>query len=98
MNGWQVEIRENPAMLGADVYIFYRRYDGKTIIFKDKEEVVVEMGARAEPSFHLTDEMLQAFANALSRVEIRPREASKTEGLLEAQSEHLKDLRKLLKL
>lgn len=49
-------------------------------------------------SLRLSPEMLQALANALSEANIRPKEAGKTEGLLEAQSEHLKDLRTLLKL
>lgn len=98
--GWKIQLVNNPAKLGSDLYVFYRRYDGKTIILKQdgSEEIVDEYGSVSAPTMHLLPEMLQALADALRDEGIKPKEASKTEGLLEAQSKHLEDLRKLLKL
>lgn len=100
---WLVKIVEDGPTYFRNVW-FYRRSGGKTVVLtfagETATETVYDEGAAIPivASMKLSPEMLQALANELQRLNIRPKEAGKTEGLLEAQTEHLKDLRALLKL
>lgn len=102
MNERKLTLRENPAMLGMELYIYTRLTDGKIEVETQNgdtlERKVYERGEMIPRTLFLSMDDLQDLADELRRINVRPREAGKTEGLLEAQSEHLKDLRKLLKL
>jgi hypothetical protein len=104
MENWLVKIAEDGPSFYKNVWFFRRGANGKTIVLTFEGEIATETeyderGALPiAPSMKLSPDMLQALADALSGAGIRPTEASKTEGLLEAQTAHLKDLRKLLKL
>lgn len=94
----KVTIRSVPWGTTKDVFILRRGMGKVEVLHGDTFETVTEGAIEPKPTITLDDDMLQAFANELQAMNIKPKEASKTEGLLEAQSEHLKDLRKLLKL
>jgi len=98
-NEYKVAIQSDPMRMGYNLYIYRKTYDNKTLIVQTDQEVEIPTdGATRENSLFLTEEMLQGLATALQDINVKPKLASKTEGLYEAQSEHLKDLRKLLKL
>lgn len=95
-------IKDNPMMRGKELYIYTELSDGKVRLeTRDGDIATSRDYDRYEAIPHtlmLRDEDLQLLADELQRLNIRPREAGKTEGLYEAQSSHLSDLRQLLKL
>lgn len=98
MNGeWKVRLAEYPGRLGLDLFIFRRTYGDMEYLIGDKVETV-ERGMAIPPTLHLEQEMLIGLAEQLFTRGIKPADAGKTEGLYEAQSAHLDDLRHLLKL
>lgn len=100
-NDWVVSIKDDGPTWFKNVWIYKRRGDGRVDVLETGDVVTTHEHNTAipiKPTFRLEPEMLRAFAEALSQEKIEPRATSKTEGMYEAQSEHLKDLRKLLKL
>lgn len=87
-----------------DLYIFryfpggrqYLRNEGKGVVtwVDIKEGKAVER----DPLLSLDSYAAEKLATALAERGIKPKQASFTEGKLEATDAHLKDLRKLLKL
>ncbi len=49
-----------------------------------------------EPSFKLSREMLEEFADELSNMKFKPKEASYTQGKLESTEKHLEDMRNIV--
>lgn len=92
-----IRITDDPVTGRKLLWIVSRTAQGRTVSYSDREETFTE-GAAAKPSLFLTDEDLPLLMNELSRLGVKLPEQSKVEGLYEAQSEHLRDLRKLLKL
>jgi len=100
MEKWQVKLIDSPMVFGTDL-IIYRRHLGKVYIYKDNIVQEIPEGQaynKNDVTLHLEPEMLQDLMDALHNMNVKPTEAKKTEGLLEAQTAHLQDLRKLLKL
>ncbi len=103
-NGLEVHIERTP--LGTlDIYFIDRRGDRLHVaqpvdlIF---EEVQPGEAPKHGPTLRLYDgwgeELLQAFAEALDKRNIKTEKDAKIEGTLEATRFHLEDLRRLLKL
>lgn len=82
MLGWCVYKYEQ----GSDGRRYYRDRDGGTITPKE--------GERIEPLLIIED--LEEFAEAISKVGIKPKSDYKLEGILEATKDHLEDMRALV--
>ena len=97
MEPWRIQFRDPIYRLGVDLLIWRRAPNGKVEVYHpDGAEEIVDVGVDVKPSFYLDEEMLIGLADALQARGVRPKEAGKTEGLYEAQSKHLEDLRTLL--
>lgn len=94
MKEWKIQIASPGYKLTRDVYIFRETFDRKIEVMNVG---IVEDGVASKPSLELNDEQLQAFAEALNSIGIKPQQGY-VEGKLEATESHLKDMRKLLKL
>jgi hypothetical protein len=97
-DGWEVRITENPATAMRDIYIV-RRFPGKVEILQSDMRTVesIDPGAGlAEPTMRLSPGIFQALVDEMKQQ--KPSEGKFTEGKLDAMSDHLADLRHLLKL
>lgn len=97
---WQIEIRQNPATLGFQLFIF-RRLPGEKVGILQQDGGIKEYPngeADAKPTMILTSEMLKPFADALDSIGVRSDKDAMIEGTLKAQGHHLEDMRVLLKL
>jgi hypothetical protein len=101
---YKIIIKENPLMARYDIY-YYRRTQGyKSAVVRQNGFTITEeefddtSASPVAPTLTLTREMLQQLANELNFLNIKPEVSSKIEGLYEAQTKHLIDLRTLLKL
>lgn len=100
---YKISIRENVLRGVFDIF-YYRKGPGHSIYllkqdgFLLTEEEVSQNGIADKATLSLSREMLQQLADELEKLRIKPEISSKVEGLYEAQSEHLKDLRTILKL
>lgn len=97
---WQIKIRDVGYKTTRDLYIFRRAFNGETEVmqpdgtiqkFKEGE------AANVKPLLELEPEMLQELADELAHNGYRPQKGF-LEGKLEATTNHLKDMRTLLKL
>lgn len=96
MENWNIKIVDLGYKLTKNIYIFRRTFDGKTELLGG--EIFDHSGALPpKPTLELTDEQLRAFAEAINKEGINPQKEY-VEGKLEATENHLKDMRKLLKL
>lgn len=95
-------LKDNLMLRGKELYIYTEMPDGKVRVdYQEDGKILEKTYDRYAPiprTLYLEDNDLQNLADELQRLNIRPREASKTEGLYEAQTAHLADLRQLLKL
>lgn len=101
MYDWIVKIR--PADFGQMGFnlLIYRRTANNAVEILRGDGVIetIQSGAAAsKPTMYLADEMLRPLMDALIEMDIKPTDAGKTAGLLEAQTAHLDDLRHLLNL
>lgn len=96
---WKIQIIDVGYKLTKDVYIFRELQDGTEIMQTDGILKFCKYGERlpTDPTLQLSSAQLQAFANELANNGYKPKEGF-MEGKFASQSEHLKDLRKLLKL
>jgi hypothetical protein len=103
--GLQVEVVQG--IFGIDIFILRRDISGNvTHVAKPVKFVMDPMeefgGAIAEPTIHLHPSeshiFLKSFAEALVKNGIKTESDYKIQGILQAQTYHLNDLRKLLKL
>lgn len=99
----KVILRDRPGSYGKELYIYTEGPDGTARFETQKDglmtETIVQRGEMMPPpALILMPEDLQLFMDELARLNVRPTEAGKTEGLYEAQSKHLADLRQMLKL
>ena len=100
---YKITIKEDVMMNRFDIY-YYRKTTGykNAVVYQDGftviEKEVDEGSMKVAPTLTLSREMLQQLANELNYLNIKPELSSKIEGLYEAQSKHLTDLRTLLKL
>ncbi|MGL5174183.1 MAG: hypothetical protein ACRC75_10045, partial [Olsenella sp.] len=81
--------------------VFLYRDDGASRHFQQPDGTVIvvsrdDYSPQIKPTFTLHYEGAQNLIEALQKVGVRPIEASKVEGQLEAQSAHLADLQNIL--
>jgi len=98
-----VELRPSWRVSGKEIFLFNRDDVGQAFIYQatpDGDLVANKYvpGVEPKPTLILPDEVLQAFAEALLKGGYKPKDQSRVEGVLEAQSKHLEDMRFLLKL
>jgi hypothetical protein len=98
---WKVEIQVQPGRIAPALFIYRVTPYGKMEFVKKMGEgyvtfETVEEGA-AQPFIEMPMEILEAFYMALNR-KFLPKSGSHTEGKLEAMTNHLSDLRHMLKL
>lgn len=96
MDNWKVKIIDEGYRFERSIFI-HRKVGDKVEIFRGDTIETIEEGIATRPSFYMSPEMLQEFANALDKNGISPKQGF-VEGKLEATENHLQDLRKLLKL
>mgnify|MGYP003419977400 CR=1 FL=1 len=94
MENWNIKIIDEGYRIDRAVYIF-RKLGDKTEIFRGKTLEIIEFEAITEPSFYMSPEMLQEFANALDKNGISPKQGF-VEGKREATEKHLDDMRKIV--
>ena len=94
---WQVKIKDNPYMLGKDMYIF--RYITGSIEILKKDGIIERFPEGSaipqEPFMHLEHDMLQSLADALNDNGIKPQQGF-IEGKLLATEKHLEDMRTIV--
>ncbi len=101
---YKVYVRENFARGNYDIFVVKETPAGRFIIReengKEVEEKIEESvhSYQLRPNVSLNKEMLQSLLVEITNIGIKLPEQSNVEGRYQAQSEHLKDLRKLLKL
>lgn len=93
MNDWIIQILDNPAQLTRRIYIFRKLSDNRIEMLGG--EVLDSQGVVSKPTLELLPEALQAFADALNELGIRPQKGF-LEGKLEGTEKHLEDMRKLV--
>lgn len=99
MENWIVTIRERPGMSGKEIFIYRRASFSKIDVVRGPDIIETsDYGTDIKASIVLEPEMFQPLLEALLNNGVLPKYHSKIEGLLEAQTEHLNDLRHLLKL
>jgi hypothetical protein len=99
MENWTVKIIDKGYKFARDIYIFRRIGDKIEILGADNTTNIIDSHAVTpdKPTLSLNPETLQAFADALDSIGIKPQKGF-IEGKLEATENHLKDMRTLLKL
>lgn len=96
---WKVKIIDKGYTTIYDIFIYCKGFGNKINLVQKGGEILesFEDGVVQDPSVRLDREQLQAFANALNEMGINPQKEY-VQGKLEATENHLKDMRKLLKL
>lgn len=103
-NFYKVYVKENFARGNYDIFVVKETPVGRFIVREENNVVTeekIEEGAQSHqvrPNMSLNKEMLQSLLIEITNIGIKLPEQSNVEGKYQAQSEHLKDLRKLLKL
>lgn len=99
---YKIRIRENTPMLNYAIYMFKDTPAGRYMIYQDEdiqtEKLILDNSIGVKPTLYLQRDMLQEMLVEITNIGIKLPEQSKIEGQLEAQTSHLQDLRKLLKL
>lgn len=99
---YKIIVREDYMMGEFDIYLFKESPAGRHMIYQDghtQKEVLIEEGTyQVTPTLKLNKDLLQQLLGEIINRGIELPTKSKVEGLYEAQSFHLRDLRKLLKL
>lgn len=98
MDAWEIKISDLPGRYAKALYIFRRTHDRKIVVQHGDTEDTYELGTDIKPTLLLEPDLLQALADELQALNVKPKDAPKIEGLYEAQSKHLADLRFMLKL
>jgi len=99
IENWQIKFIDRPGRMGREMYIFRKGIEENEFIVFPKEYNLetIKKGDVAPVGLYFTDDMFQQLVDAIHK-DFKPSEGKFTEGKLEAQTEHLKDLKKLLKL
>lgn len=97
--GWKIRINRPVARTGHEVFI-YRELDGGKIETYDPGTTIAQTLAMGEAGvpLYFPEGTLDAMFEALQTKGFKPKDQSFVEGKLEAQTEHLEDLRHMLKL
>ena len=97
MNNWTIKIIDKGYKFERDIFIF-RRVGNKTEMLNgDGTATFYEEGSAVvdKPTLSLNPETLQAFADELAYIGIKPQKGF-LEGKIEATEKHLEDMRKLV--
>ncbi len=99
MDNWTVKIIDKGYKFERDIYIYARSGDKTIVKNSDNTATIYGYGEPIpdKPTLSLNPETLQALADALDKVGIKPQKGF-VEGKLQATESHLKDMRTLLKL
>lgn len=92
---WIIKIVDKGYTFYRDVFLYRRVPNGTEIYRGDTTEIVDEGAAIVKPSFILSPEMLQSFADALNEQGYKPQKGF-IEGKLQATEKHLEDMRTLV--
>jgi len=96
MENWTVKIVDKGYCDVLDIFVYQRDFDGKIHLLQKGDLVeTFDSGAVKEPSFKMNKFQLQAFADAMSDMGIKPQEGF-LEGKLGATEKHLEDMRTLV--
>ena len=97
---YKVKIIERFESMSCDIYCFSDYGDGPFRVLNNKgsEMIKYQNGEKAPPTITIPTQFLAPLLEALTQQGIKPTTQSFTEGRLQAQGAHLKDLRHLLKL
>ncbi len=99
---WKVKINDFDTFDSVKLYIYRTKpgnsESGTEILGSNGIVSTISRGDQLMPTLEVAREMLPAIMEALIVYGTKPKDQGKTEGQLEAQTEHLQDLRKLLKL
>lgn len=100
MNEWIVQLKNPVASLCIEIFIFRRSHPGKVDILRadGSIETIDNNSSSVKPTLFLEPDMLQGLVEALNERNIKPKDSGEIAGKLIAQSAHLEDLQKLLKL
>lgn len=95
-----IQVRINKDVFTGEYKIYIlRRVNGNVFLKRTDGEVKIDLSRfNSDCTLSLTDKEMTLLVTELQSMGVRPKEQSKVEGLYEAQSEHLKDLRQFLKL
>lgn len=99
IENWQVRIVDHVYKQEHEIFIFRRTFKGTEILQPNNTAVTILEGETPDvkPTLSLSPEVLQAFADALNNIGIKPQQGF-LEGKLEGTERHLADLRTFLKL
>lgn len=100
-NKWKFRLIHDPMSMGYNLFLYRMTPAGREVMTQDGDIMTIKIIKEGEPApcvLYLDDEQVQALTDELNSCGKKANVESKTEGLYEAQSDHLKDLRKLLKL
>ena len=98
MDNWTVKIVDKGFKFERDIYVYRKVFEGIEVLHGD---TVTRYSNGQEipdkPTLSFNPETLQALADELAHIGIKPQKGF-LEGKLEATESHLKDMRTLLKL
>jgi hypothetical protein len=102
--GWSVHIEYQLQHWGYAITFYRHRDNGFTEILEFPSGPLTihnikdgEYRPDMKPTMLIDDRTCRELVSAMTEKGVRPREASKTEGLLESQTKHLEDMRNILK-
>lgn len=91
----QVEIRDDFSRRKVDIFIYWFVANKINMMKNDGSTEIIEESAGSSPTFSFDRGVLRPLCDALLKHGVRPKEASHTEGKLEATEKHLEDMRKI---
>lgn len=100
--GWEAYLEYRPDMLGYHLYLMKKTDGGWEFLTENGKTKEVIAGSQYKNSDKLhfayfeDEQQLQAIADAISQRGVKSSNDHKNEGLLEAKSQHLEDMRKLV--
>lgn len=98
VENWKVQLQLLPGRFDKALYIYRKHGEQIEFIRPDGKAEITSWGTKIEPVLTLDEAMIHAMVEELTNSGYKPKDLGKVEGLYEAQSEHLADLRHLLKL
>ena len=100
LNGFEITLIDDTiAFQGVKVYVYRRDRDEIEVVEFGKETTLKKYKHGEcfdRPSFTLPRNLLKRLAEAIQNMGVQLDSQSKTEGVLEAQTKHLEDMRKLV--
>jgi len=100
-DGIMVDVHQTGYTDGYDIFFYYKSYDGMYIAQKSQNGVLrykkYERGAKLEhPTIILTHDEINAFAEALDKINVKIESDSVLKGKYESTFLHLNDMRKIV--